>query len=212
MVPNTVKMYGDVLLGKGCVIGEYTVIGYPYVENEKSFKSPALKTFIGDKCIIGSHVVVYEGTRIGEETKIEDFCRIGEEVTIGRNCYILYGAKIYGEAKIGNNCVIAGFCCERAIIGNNVRLFGELLHSHRKPHLGWNDVVEKSPKIDDQVVIGFGAKIIGGIKIGKNSYITAGAIVTKNVPPKYVVFGTNNIVPYQKWKGKLKHSKFFRGG
>lgn len=209
-IPDTVKMYGDVRVGKKCIIGEYTIIGYRDVENEESFECKDIETSIGNKCIIGSHVVIYKGTQIGEGTKIEDFCRFGEEAIIGKHCYILYGAKIYDETEIGDNCIIAGFCCERAVVGNNVRLFGELLHSYREPHLGWDDVVEESPRIDDCVVIGFGAKIIGGIKIDKNSYITAGAIVTKDVPPKSIVKGVNKIIPYQEWRGKLRYSQFFR--
>lgn len=211
VIPDTVKMYGNVKIGKNCIIGEYSVIGYPYVESEKSFKSRKNRTVIGNKSVIGSHVIIYEGTQIGDETRIEDFCRIGEKVIIGRGCYILYGAKIYDKTKIGDNCVIAGFCCERAKIGRKVRIFGELLHSHREPHLGWDDVMEESPIIEDNVFIGFGAKIIGGIKIGRNSYITAGAIVTKNIPSKSIVSGVNNILPYNKWKGGLKKSQFFRG-
>ncbi len=209
IIPVSVKTYGRVKFGKGCVIGEYTIIGYPYVESEKSFKAQDTKTSIGRKCIIGSHVIIYEGASIGDETYIQDFCRIGEDVKIGKKCRILYGANINGETIIGDNSIIAGFCCERAIIGKKVRLFGELIHAHRAPHLGWDDVTEDSPKIADNVFIGFGAKIIGGIQIGKNSFIAAGAIVTKGVPDSHVVVGTNQIIHFSKWKGKLRTSLFF---
>jgi len=210
IIPDTVKIYGDVRIGQGCVIGEFSIIGYPYIESKKSFNSRNIKTSIGDRSIIGSHVVIYSGAQIGDKTRIEDFCRIGKSVIIGKRCRILYGAKIYDEVIIGENCIIGGFCCERANIKNDVRLFGELLHSHREPHLGWDDITEESPIIEDRVFIGFEAKIIGGVKIQKNSYIAAGAIVTKDVPPKSIVTGVNNIFPYTEWKGKLRQSKFFK--
>jgi acetyltransferase-like isoleucine patch superfamily enzyme len=210
IIPETVRVYGNVQFGKECIVGEYTIIGYPCVESRKSFKPRNKKTSIGSKCIIGNYVVIYEGAKIGDGTRIEDFCRIGENVIVGKNCYILYGAKIYGDAKIGNRCKIAGFCCERAKIGNKTRVFGELIHAHRDPSLGWDDVIEKSPSIEDDVFIGFGVKVIGGIKIGKNSYIKAGAIVTKDVPSKSVVLRINEISPYKKSGGKVKNSKFFR--
>lgn len=209
VIPDTVKIYGDVEFGKKCIVGEYSVIGYPYVECEKSFKLQDRVTCIGDGCIIGSHVVIYEGAQIGEETKVDDFCRIGEHVNIGKKCHILYDASLYGETEIGEGCVIAGFCCERAKLGNNVRLFGALLHTHREPHLGWDDVEEESPEIDDDVFIGFGASVIGGIKIGKISYIAAGAIVTKDVPSKSIVSGVNKIIHYKSWRGGLRSSAFF---
>lgn len=212
IIPASVKTYGRVSFGEKCIIGEYSIIGFSYVESGTFIGTETTKTIIGKKCIIGSHVIIYAGTKIGEKTSIEDYCRIGEYVSIGKDCRILYRATIYDETRIGNNCIIAGFCCERAKIGNNVRLFGELVHAHREPHLGWDDVVEKSPRIDDYVFIGFGVKIVGGIKIGRNSYITTGAVVTKDVPPKSIVSGTNKIVPYSEWAGRLKNSKFFMRG
>ena len=35
----------------------------------------------------------------------------------------------------------------------------------------------------DNAVIGFDALVIGPVKIGSNSYVCAGAILSKNVPP-----------------------------
>jgi acetyltransferase-like isoleucine patch superfamily enzyme len=206
-VPDTVKLYGKVKIGDKVIVGEYTIIGY----GVKSPPHEEAVTIIGDECIIGSHIVIYKGAKIGGKTKIDDFCRIGEGIHLGQNCYVLYGAKIYDDVSIGENSIIGGFICERAKIGENVKIFGELLHSHKEPHLGWDDVIEESPIIEDCVFIGFGAKIIGGIRIGRNSYIAAGAIVTKNVPSKSIVSCINNILPYNNWKGKLKKSQFFGG-
>lgn len=208
ILPDTVKKYGDVSIGRDSIVGEYSIIGYPYVESEDSFKNIA-KTFVGNECVIGSYVIIYEGTKIDDATYIEDYCRIGQEVKIGSNCKILYGSHIYGETHIGDNCIIAGFCCERAKLGDNVRFFGELIHPHREPQLRWDDVIEDSPEVSDNVFIGFGAKIIGGITIGTNSYIAAGAIVTKNVPDAHIVTGINKMVHHSKWRGKLKTSHFF---
>lgn len=211
IIPDSVRIYGEVDFGEKCILGEYSIIGYPYVESEKSFKTKGSRTIIGNKCIIGAYVIIYNGTKIGDRTSIEDYCRIGDHVKIGKNCRILYGAKIYDNSVVEDNSIIAGFCCDRAEIGKNVRLFGELIHPHREPHLGWDDIIEKSPVIEDHVFIGFGAKIIGGIKIGRNSYITSGAIVTKHVVPKSIVYGIDEIIPYSRWKGKLRKSEFFRG-
>ena len=210
-IPSTVKLYGEVKIGEKVRIGDYAIIGLGADLIEFSNKSETTITVIGDECIIGSHVIINRGTIIGNKTRIEDFCRIGENVKIGENCYIIYGAKIYDDVEIGKNSIIGGFVSERVKIGNCVRMFGELIHVHREPNLGWDDVIEESPIIEDRVFIGFGAKIIGGIRIGRNSYIAAGAVVTRDVPPKSIVTGINNIVPYTEWKGELKNSRFFVG-
>ncbi|AGX43940.1 serine O-acetyltransferase [Clostridium saccharobutylicum] len=50
------------------------------------------------------------------------------------------------------------------------------------------------PTIGNNVTICTGAKVIGGINIGNNSTIGAGAIVTKDVPNNCVVVGNNEIM------------------
>ena len=210
-IPDITKVHNNVRIGIECSFGEYSVIGYQCVDGTDSSKTQHRKTHIGKRCLIGSHVVIYQGSKIEDGTLIEDFCRIGESVIVGEDCRILYGARIYEDTKIEAHSIIAGFCCERAKIGKNVRLFGDLIHRHGDPHLGWDEVEEDSPVVEDSVFIGSGAKIIGGIRIGENSYIMAGAIVTRNVPRKSIVSSVNNIRQYKKWPGKLKDSGFFEG-
>lgn len=49
--------------------------------------------------------------------------------------------------------------------------------------------INKAPHIECNVYIGAKATIIGGITIGHNSIIGAGAVVVKNVPPYSIVVG-----------------------
>ena len=44
-----------------------------------------------------------------------------------------------------------------------------------------------APIIEDGVLIGAGAKIIGSVSIGRNSRIGAGCVVAQDVPPNSVV-------------------------
>lgn len=72
-----------------------------------------------------------------------------------------YGSIIVNpKARIGKNCQIHGNCC----IGN--------LHSDS----------QDSPTIGDNVDIGQGAQILGGIHVADNVKIGAGAVVIKDVP------------------------------
>ena len=48
---------------------------------------------------------------------------------------------------------------------------------------------EKQITIEDDVWIGYGAKILAGVTVGKGAVIGAGAVVTKNVAPYAVVGG-----------------------
>ena len=52
-----------------------------------------------------------------------------------------------------------------------------------------NNHGKRHPTIEDNVVIGAGAIILGNITIGANSKIGAGAIVLKDVEPNSVIVG-----------------------
>ena len=90
--------------------------------------------------------------------------------TIGRNLFIDHGmGVVIGEtAEVGNNVTIY----------HGVTLGGTSLHK-----------TKRHPTIEDHVVIGAGAKVLGAITIGTNSRIGANAVVVKSTPPNSVVVG-----------------------
>ena len=184
------------------ILGNNVIIG----DNVKMGKNVR----IGSNTKIGNNVIIGDNVEIGNNVLIGDYVNIGDNVKIGDNSRIIYRAQIYSYSEIGSHSIIGGFIAEHSKIGNYCRIFGKLLHSHIDPTLDWDQTTEDSPVIKDYVFVGFDALIIGGITIEERSYITAGAIVTKNVPQCSIVYGINNIVPYYKWKGRLKHSRFWK--
>ena len=48
---------------------------------------------------------------------------------------------------------------------------------------------KRHPTLEENVVIGAGAKVLGGIRIGKNTRIGAGSVVVKNVSSNCTVVG-----------------------
>ena len=100
----------------------------------------------------------------------------------------LTGIEIHPGATIGKNFfidhgmgVVIG---ETAEIGNNVTLYHGVT-------LGGTSLekVKRHPTVEDHVVIGAGAKVLGAITIGAHSRIGANAVVVKSTPPDSVVVG-----------------------
>lgn len=81
---------------------------------------------------------------------------------------MIVGIFISGAAKIGSNCTIY----QHITIGSNT--------NQKSKHSG-------APIIGDNVLIGASATIIGGVKIGSNSQIGAGAVVAMDIPENSVV-------------------------
>ncbi|MDD5097342.1 MAG: serine O-acetyltransferase [Candidatus Omnitrophica bacterium] len=73
---------------------------------------------------------------------------------------------------------------ETAVIGNDVLLY-------QGSTLGGTGITKgkRHPTVGNNVVIGAGAKVLGNISIGDNSYIGANAVVIKDVPPNSTVVG-----------------------
>ena len=101
---------------------------------------------------------------------------------------LLTGIEIHPAVKIGKNLFIdhgMGIVIgETTLIGDNVTIYQGVTLG------GTKSVREKRhPTISDNVIIGAGAKILGPIKIGKNSKIGANSVVTKNIPSNATVVG-----------------------
>ncbi len=100
----------------------------------------------------------------------------------------LTGIEIHPAAKIGKSFfidhgmgVVIG---ETAEIGDYVTLFqGVTLGGTGKEH------GKRHPTLGNHVVVGAGAKILGGIKVGDNVKIGANSVVLKSVPPNSTVTG-----------------------
>ena len=100
----------------------------------------------------------------------------------------LTGIEIHPGAKVGRRLfidhgmgVVIG---ETSIIGNDITLYqGVTLGGTGKEH------GKRHPTIEDNVVVGSGAKILGNITVGRNCRIGAGSVVLRNVPEHSTVVG-----------------------
>jgi serine O-acetyltransferase len=60
--------------------------------------------------------------------------------------------------------------------------------------IGARNVDDRTPVIEEDVFIGAGAKVLGGIRVGRHSIIGANAVVTHDIPPGSTVIGINQII------------------
>jgi len=108
----------------------------------------------------------------------------------------LTGIEIHPAARLGRGLfidhgmgVVIG---ETAEVGHNVTLLQGVT-------LGGTSLKreKRHPTLGDNVVVGAGAKVLGGFTIGDNSRIGAGSVVVREVPPNSVVVGVPGRVTYK---------------
>ncbi|MFN8495590.1 MAG: serine O-acetyltransferase [Caldilineaceae bacterium] len=135
-------------------------------------------------CYPGLHALWFY--RLAHWLWLQKFRVLGRFVShLGR---FFTGIEIHPGAKIGPGLVIdhgmAIVIGETAEIGANVLLYHNVT-------LGGVDLIKgkRHPTLEDHVIVGAGAQILGPVRIGAHSRIGANAVVVKDVPPYSVVVG-----------------------
>ncbi|MBL7069121.1 MAG: N-acetyltransferase [Candidatus Omnitrophica bacterium] len=139
-------------------------------------------------------VYVSQDVKLGKNVKLSKFinlygCEVGEKTRIGAF------VEIQKNAKVGKNCKISShtFICEGVTIGKNSFIgHGVVFINDNYPRAVNKDGGPESEddwagrlvkiNIGNNVSIGSNATILGGIKIGDNSVVGAGSVVTKDIP------------------------------
>ena len=107
----------------------------------------------------------------------------------------LTGIEIHPGADIGKNLfidhgmgVVIG---ETSDIGDNVTIYHMATLGGISPSINSykQREIKRHPTLQDNVVVGSGAQVLGPITIGKNAKIGANAVVTKDVPENGVMVG-----------------------
>jgi acetyltransferase-like isoleucine patch superfamily enzyme len=134
----------------------------------------------------GNPRVVNDGTMtFGERVRLDSTVAKLELVTlpgghleIGNNVFINYGSSLVSSVhvKVGDDC----------LIGTHVMVMDT--DFHRVEDKAW-DISGKPIVLEDRVWLGNRAIVLKGVRIGHDSVVAAGSVVTSDVPPRTVVAG-----------------------
>lgn len=137
---------------------------------------------------------VEKGAVIGEGTKVWHFChimpgaRIGKKCNLGQNVFIGSQVEIGDQVKIQNNVsVYTGVTLEDHVFLGPSMVFTNV--DTPRSHVDRSDQY-LSTLIKQGATIGANATIRCGITLGEYAFVGAGAVVTKDVPPYALVFGS----------------------
>lgn len=144
---------------------------------------------IGPNAVIRAFSVVYAGSRIGSGLEtghnvvIREENQIGDDLSIWNNSTIDYGCVLGSRIRIHCNVYVAQF----TRIEDDVFLApGVMIANDPHPLCA---VHLDGPTIRTGARIGINATLLPGVEIGHDALVGAGAVVTKNVPPRAIVVG-----------------------
>ena len=146
-----------------------------------------------------SVILTYPGVKAVFMHRIANFFAIAKFDLVARIISqfsrFMTGIEIHPKAKIGKNLfidhgmgVVIG---ETSDIGDNVTIYHMATLGGISPSINSDKQreIKRHPTLQNNVVVGSGAQVLGPITIGKNAKIGANAVVTKDVPENGVMVG-----------------------
>ena len=194
-VHATAVVYPGTVLGEGVKVLEHAVVGKQPTLSPRSTakREPLPPAELGPGAIVSTGAIVFAGTAIGarvivgDQACIRERCTIGDDVVIGRGALVENDTTIGALTKIQADAYITAYSTLEehvfiapCVVTTNDNFMGRTERRHG---------LVKGPTIRRGARIGGGAILCPGIEIGEEAFVGAGAVVTKDVPPRVVVVG-----------------------
>jgi len=194
-VAETAIVYPGTVLGEGCKVLDYAVVGkQPTLSPRSTAKREELPPLeLGAGTVVSTGAVVFAGTTIGERVIVGDQacvrerCTIGDDVVIGRGSLVENDTSVGALTKIQAHAYITAYSLLEdnvfiapCVITTNDNFMGRTEKRHE---------LVKGPTIRRGARIGGGCVLLPGIEIGEEAFVGAGAVVIRDVPPRALVVG-----------------------
>ena len=143
--------------------------------------------FAHETAVIDDGCIIKKGTKIWHFSHIMPNCEVGENCNIGQNVVISPQVVLGNNVKVQNNVSIyTGVLCEDDVFLGPSMVFTNVINP-RSAIQRKNEY--KQTLVKKGASIGANATIVCGNTIGEYSFIGAGAVVTKDIPPYALVVG-----------------------
>jgi acetyltransferase-like isoleucine patch superfamily enzyme len=191
----TAVVYPGTVLGEGVRVLEYAVVGkQPVLSPRSTTKREELPPAeLGDGTVVSTGAIVFAGTRVGARVIVGDQACVRERVTLGDDVVVGRGSLIENDTTVGALTKIQADAYITAystleenvfiapcVVTTNDNFMGRTERRHE---------LLEGPTIRRGARVGGGAVICPGIEIGEEAFVGAGAVVTKDVPARTIVYG-----------------------
>ena len=143
--------------------------------------------------MVSTGAVVFAGSEIGarvilgDQSCVRERVRVGDDVVIGRGSLVENDTTIGAKTKIQAGAYITAYSTleEEVFIAPCVVMTNDNFMGRTEACLA----LMKGPTIRRGARVGGGVILCPGVDIGEEAFIGAGAVVTKDVPPRKIAYG-----------------------
>jgi acetyltransferase-like isoleucine patch superfamily enzyme len=194
-VADTAIVYPGTVVGDGCKILDYAVVGkQPTLSPQSTAKQEQLRPLeLGPGTIVSTGAIVFAGSRfgarviVGDQACVRERCEIGDDVVIGRGSLVENDTTVGARTKIQAMAYVTAYATLEedvflapCVQTSNDNFMGRTERRHAR---------RKGPTIRRGARVGVGAVLCPAIEIGAEAFVGAGAVVVKDVPSGVVVVG-----------------------
>lgn len=180
------ELHPNATIGVGTIIEDDVSVGWRYHPECGIAR-------VGKNGILRKGTIIYGDVRIGDYFQSGHYVVIRAQVRMGDYCTILNHSALEGIVRFGNGVRIMShvYICSRTWFGDHIFVGpGVTFLNERFPARTEKHVTPKGAFVEDDVMIGGGCTILPGVRIGKGSFIAAGTLVHKDIPPRSFSKGT----------------------
>ena len=177
--------FENATIGEGTLIEPDVAVGFRY----HAECGPAR---IGKNGILRKGTLIYGDVTAGDYLQTAHYAVIRAMVRMGDYCHLGNQSTIEGVVRLGDGVRIMShvYIPSRTWIGDHVFIGpGVMFLNDRYPGRRDPMPTPRGATIEDDVMIGGGCTILPGVTIGERSFIAAGAVVNKDIPPRSFVVG-----------------------
>jgi UDP-2-acetamido-3-amino-2,3-dideoxy-glucuronate N-acetyltransferase len=150
--------------------------------------------FVHATADVSSQAVIGLGVKVWHQAQVREGARIGANCIVGKGAYIDFDVVIGDNVKIQNGvCVYHGATVEDGVfLGPGAILTNDKLPRAISPDGSLKSDADwevSSILIQRGASIGAGAVVLPGVTVGEFAMVGAGAVVTRDVPARGLVYG-----------------------
>jgi acetyltransferase-like isoleucine patch superfamily enzyme len=191
----TATVYEGTVLGEGVKVLEGAVVGKQPTLSPRSTakREPLPPAVLGAGTIVSTGAIVFAGTTVGErvilgdQSCVRERVEVGDDVVLGRGSLIENDTTVGARTKIQAEAYVTAYTTveEDVFIAPCVVTTNDNFMGRTEQRLA----LLKGPTIRRGARVGGGAILCPGIEVGEEAFVGAGAVVTKDVPPRKLVVG-----------------------
>jgi UDP-2-acetamido-3-amino-2,3-dideoxy-glucuronate N-acetyltransferase len=191
-----VVVHAGTVIGDGCTIEDHAVLGKRSRLARHSRARGSVRALeLGAGVSVGVGAVVFAGAGVGAEALIGDqaFVRersqIGERSVIGRGSVVDNDVVIGERVRVQTNVYLTAFTIveDDVFVGPGAITTNDHTMARHGSEGGRDSI--RGATLRRACRVGGGAVLTPGVEIGEEAFVAAGAVVTRDVPPRAVVMG-----------------------